>query len=442
MITWIDKKIGCIRTLPSKIKKKWDSSRIKKEWDSSTIIKKKCVSFYRKCVSFYRRRMLFLVTLGTILSATFFGLIQWWVTKCPTSISITTPDCYMSTDSMSLGAKLLLTAILSIFFTYLFDKRRHKKRIQSHFTHSYDIVTKKIIEIFSKKSVLKNYRGLNKNIDKIIKSPLDYAAETLNGNLVPFFRPNDRYLDDIYDENVDLIIAATAENPNLWLDPTICFYLINCCAVSLKRSGTGRIRMQNFGDNPLIYRDRILAQLEYLNRLTGPTLNRENFDFFRFFFYDEGQEQCLQNTVFPSLKASHDLFNIKSYFNKIEDIKCRLDTQIDLFCECVDFLWEAINSQNLLRTPEFKNVIEKRKRNHTPEFLFLFKTVNIRTVTVHTFVDGNPYFVVFNENDDGYQRSQTLVSLIARSVRDTGIVGQYIPVNNYLNTRNSYIEWV
>ena len=112
MITWIDKKIGCIRTLPSKIKKKWDSSRIKKEWDSSTIIKKKCVSFYRKCVSFYRRRMLFLVTLGTILSATFFGLIQWWVTKCPTSISITTPDCYMSTDSMSLGAKLFYVPVM------------------------------------------------------------------------------------------------------------------------------------------------------------------------------------------------------------------------------------------------------------------------------------------------------------------------------------------
>jgi hypothetical protein len=346
---------------------------------------------------------------------------------------------------------LILIGILSLIGTYIFDRIIHEYKTTGHFPYSHKIVTKRIIEIYSKKSILENYRDTNNSIDRIIKSPLEYAAETLEGNLAPYFRPNDRYIEEMYDPKVKLIIAVTAENPNLWLDPTLCFYLINCCAVSLIHNKnnirTKRIGIQDFGSS-LRYQAEVNIQQDTLNKLIKSTwdwaTDLKDFDFLRFFLYNGEQKECLENTVFPSLKASHDLFKMKSYFNQIKDIDNKLEKENRLgdFRAHIDFLWDEIAKQNLATA--FRKIINKRKKEHWPEFLFLFKNTdeqNIHSVTVHTFVDGSPYFVEYKESatsNNGYQIVQSLVSYIAKSVYETD---PYIPAGRYLNTNKSYIEW-
>ena len=405
-----------------------------------------------KWESFKSRRKLFLISKGTIFCGVFFGVFTW-IFYCY-SITVTIAnDVYSSTDAdtdISLLVKIILSFILSLLVTFLIDKPIHTIRTKKHFPHSHEIVTKRIIEIYSKKTILEGYQDTNKGIDRVIKSPLEYAAETLNGNLAPCFKPNDRYLEEIYSNDVKLIIAVTAENPNLWLDPTLCFYLINCCAVSLLKhkdnNGTKRLIMQDY-NSALNYQDEINNQLNSLNKLTKLTWDwaseLSEFDFFRFFLYDGKEKDCLENTVFPSLKASHDLFKMKSYFNQRNEIenKLKTDNQLGVFHGHIDFLWDEIAKQNL--SGAFRKVIDKRKEEHKPEFLFLFKMDgrNIRSVTVHTFVDGKPYFVEYRESltsNNGYQIVQSLVSYIAQSIQGTE---QYMPAGEYLNTKKSYIEW-
>jgi hypothetical protein len=418
-----------------------------------------CSWFVSKWKSFVKRKYLFLITLGTILSAVFFGLNEWineWI------LNKYNPEIYIKINNdnpiiintIPLEWKLIIIAILSIFFTYLIDKIRHHFRTKKHFHYSHPIVTKRIIEIYSGKSKLNNYLGTNKDIDRVIKSPLEYVAETLGGNLAPYFKPDHHAFNEIYYDEIKLIVAVTAENPNLWLDPTICFHLINCCAVSLlkkKGNGTRDLEIRSFRDS-LIYRDYIQEQLNTLDCLTTQTWNwgndLANFDFFRFFLYDEQQRACLVNTVFPSLKASHDLFQMKSYFNPTSAIRQRLNTMNKLndFDAHINFLWDEISMQNL--SDDFQKIINKRKNEHMPEFLFLFKSTensDIHSVTVHTFVDGIPYSVEYRESDignNGYQKVQELITYIAQSVHDIGIIGQYIPAGRYLNTEKSYLRWV
>lgn len=381
----------------------------------------------------YVRHKLFLITTGTILVATF----SWIFSKYTRTVTLTE------------------IAILSIALTYIIDSTLHTFRTKKHFPLSYKIVTQQIIEIYSKKAILKDYQSTNNSIDKIIKSPLEYAAETLKGNLAPQFRPNDRYLEEIYDDKVKLVIAVTAENPNLWLDPTLCFYLINCCAVSLLKSkpnGALNLITRDF-INSLNYQRKITEQLDTLNKLTRLAWDWRNdfkdFDFFRFFIYDREQKECLEKTVFPSLKASHDLFNIKSYFNQKEQIEesLRNNNKLPDFYAHIEFLWNEMDTKNKSSVSDyiaFKKIINKRKDDHSPEFLFLFKShdANIRSVTVHTFVDGKPYHVEYEENatnNNGYQIIQSLVSHIAQSVQC--IEEQYIPTGSHLNTSKSCLEW-
>ncbi|GHT29229.1 hypothetical protein FACS189432_08250 [Bacteroidia bacterium] len=389
--------------------------------------------------------MLFVITLGTIVAPLFVGLIQWVFTNYPTIISIPTLNYTIKTDCISLGVWIILGEILGIFFTYLIDKQIRINRTKKQIPILYEIVTKHISDVYSDKVSSENYRD-------IIKSHLEYVAETLNGNLVQNFNPNDHYLKELYDENVKLVIALTAENPNLWLDPTMYFYLINCCVVSLLKNennnGT-KLKMKDFV-NSFGYQEEIIRQKKTLEKFTKLkwdwTTDLNNFDFFRFFLYDGKQKECLETTVFPSLKASHDLFNIKSYFNQRGDIENRLKerNQLGDFYAHIDFLWNEIGKQKFSKS--FREVIDKRKKEHLPEFLFLFKETDedrsIHTVTVHTYVDGNPYFVEYKESptsNNGYQKVQSLVSYIAQSVYDT--TEQYIPAEKYLNTKKSYIKW-
>lgn len=404
-----------------------------------------------KWESFKSRNKLFLITRGTILSVVFFGLINLLLSLYPFEILIKTTKFTISTDCMPFWIKQILIGGLSILITYIIDKIVHECSTKKHFHYSHKIVKKQIVEIYSEKAVLKRYLSINKDIDRIIKSPLEYVAETLEGNLAPHFSPDCHGFNEIYDGKVKLIIAVTAENPNLWLDPTICFYLINCCAVSLlkKKGSYTNIEIRDF-NNSLIYRNYIQEQLNTLDDLT--TKDWENalkeFEFFRFFLYDGQQRACLSNTVFPSLKASHDLFQMKSYFNQREEIEriLKLKNKLGDYYAHIDFLWDEISNQNL--SDDFTRIINKRKEKHLPEFLFLFKTIENsenHSVTVHTFIDGIPYFVEYEESDrgnDGYQQIQSLISYIAQSIQDIGIVGQYVPAGRYLNTEKSYLKWV
>jgi hypothetical protein len=296
------------------------------------------------------------------------------------------------------------------------------------------------------------YRETHISIDRITQSPLEYAAQILKGNSAPCFNPEHPGFNEMYNDEVNLIVAVTAENPNLWLDPTICFYLMNCCAVSLlkKKGSHTNLGMGHFTDT-FQYETHIQEQLNALKPFTKQTWDWEkgfaNFDFFRFFLYDGKQRESLVDTVFPSLKASHDLFQMKSYFNQKEDIKNKLpkNTLSDYHAH-IDFLWDEIIHNN--RVDDFKTkLIDNRKKEHLPEFLFLFKTnpcKNIHSVTVHTFVEGYPCSVEYRESKEsnsGYQRIQSLISYIATGVKDIGINGQYIPTVTDLNTRNSHLEW-
>lgn len=414
--------------------------------------------------SFKRRNKLFLITRGTVLSVLVFSIINWLLEDKFQDSEILikiSAESIFSTNCLPVWIKQMILGCISILITYMIDKIFHECATKTHFQYSHRIVTKHIVEIYSQKSILKDYKDNNRDIDRIIKSPLEYAAETLAGNLAPCFYPDHRGFNEMYNEDVKLIIAVTAENPNLWLDPTICFYLINCCAVSLLKnannSTTGNPRLLTIGHykDSLTYKDEIQKNLDTLSKFTKRNWDwnsdLKEFDFLRFFLYKNSEErECLENTVFPSLKASHDLFRMKTYFNQRDDIDSRLYTsnQLEDFRGHINFLWDEISKQN--HSESFKEIINKRKKDYIPEFLFLFKTNKdkqgnfIHSVAVHTFVDGIPCFVDYREGDasnNGYQIVQSLISYIAHGIQNAGIGQQYIPAGSYLNTENSYIDW-
>jgi hypothetical protein len=350
--------------------------------------------------------------------------------------------------------------ILSLLFTYRLDKcsRDHKLK-HTHYPYSFNIITGEFPKIFQKKTVLSDYKEQNNEIDKIIKSPLEYATETLKGNQAPKFSPNDCYLEEIYASDTKLIVAVTAENPNLWLDPTLCFYLINCCAVSLIKNESNvagkRMKMEDFVDaTNVAYKTFTNSHDTSLDKLIKHEWDWnndfQNFDFFRFFLYDGEKRVCLEKNVFPSLKATHDLFGIKSFFTEINEIESELrngtENHLGDYHAHIDFIWDEISKQDT--SPSFRRVINERKSNHWPEFLILFKTKENETnptccVTVHTFVNGKPYSIEFVKDSTnhlrGYTIVQSLISYLAKSVKNTP---KYAPQDEFLNTKNSYIKWV
>lgn len=310
------------------------------------------------------------------------------------------------------------------------------------------------LEILSDKSVLPEYEEQNAKIDEIAKSPLQYAAETLKGNSFPSFNPDYEAFNEIYENEVKLIVAITAENPNLWLDPTQYFYLINCFIVSLKKeyekTAKKTMTMKGFEDengyeNFIKNRDDLLLE-KLIEKEWNWSTHFKDFHFCRFFLYDKKEKDFLQKAVFPSLKASHDLFNIKSFFIDKDTIKENLENGkenlLGDYEEHVRLVWEKISQQERNKTKSFNNVIKTRKKDCTPEFLILFKEDDNskRYVKIHTFVNGKPYFIRFDEDDTnetrGYKIIQTIISDLAKSVDKTN---RYIP--EPLNTKNSYIEW-
>jgi len=339
----------------------------------------------------------------------------------------------------------VLGAIISILIDNHFKKRREKynqeeeeKRKNLHFPESYPIINKDIphVLIENTKSQSEQEIDRHKEIDKTIKSPLEYTYETLRGNQAPVFEPNKKYLDDIY-ENVLYIVAITAENPNLWLDPTLCFYMTNCCAVSLmyqanKHIGK-KIEIKDFGNN---YSDFVQNES---NSILEKLKNKEDLDkeFVRFLIFTEKQKECLQDTVFPSLKASQDLFRIKSFFIQKDNIKNKLAKKDYLsYKKCVEIIWEEINKENPTSSPQFAKILNNRKNGVIPEFLILFK--GNEEIMVHTYINGSPYYAKLNsENKDIVKE---LIAYLAK-YRLKNRRCDWIPSGEKLNTTKSYIEW-
>ena len=135
-------------------------------------------------------------------------------------------------EIVTIVATLILIMLLGDFI-----ERRilYYKINKKHYPKSFNVVKNYILPAFIDRSKSNSYISENNNLDKIIKSPIDYTKETLSGNEAPIFRPNESYLEEIFDDDITHIVAITSENPNMWLDPTLSFYLVNCCAVSLIR---------------------------------------------------------------------------------------------------------------------------------------------------------------------------------------------------------------
>ncbi|GHT08472.1 hypothetical protein FACS189426_04180 [Bacteroidia bacterium] len=330
---------------------------------------------------------------------------------------------------------LIITVLFFPILGFYINYQIHKQKIDEHFENT-NSISDKIRLIFAEKSCNGNDETKNKKIDEIIKSPFKYALEILEGNSFPEFNPNYRGFNEIYENNVKLIVAVTAE-PNLWLDPTQCFYMMNCCVVTLKRKQrpSQTMAMKSF-ENAKGFKSLMDIQKQSLTKLENwTTASLNEFDFFRFFIYKQDDETSLKHLIFPSLKASHDLFGIKSFFTKNETIKNYLGTtEYDQYCENINLIWEDI--KNLNDSPAFRNIIDIRMSDHTPEFLVLFK---VGRVIIHTFVEGTPYRRQYFDDDPLYSTIRALISTISRVVRNSA---QYIPPQNHLNTKNSYIEWV
>ena len=169
-----------------------------------------------------------LITYGTIFSVIIILLVN-----CFESLLL----CLLKKLLCLLGKELIkqgFISIISIMIVYWVDKwYRNYKMKTEHFPRTYRIIKKDIPLSLSNHSLFDITSSENKKIDKIIKSPLEYANQILSGNLAPKFNPNEDYLYKMFTEDITNIVAITAENPNLWLDPTLCFYMSNCSAASL-----------------------------------------------------------------------------------------------------------------------------------------------------------------------------------------------------------------
>jgi hypothetical protein len=388
-----------------------------------------------------------LITIGTVCSA-IIVLIFTTIRFQPileTIKSILGNFVLLDNKYFLISIEHVIILILGVLLTLLIDRLKRNTRKRKHFPNTYKIVNDKIPESFTKKSCYNNREAENNKIDKIIKSPLEYASQTLGGNLAPTFNPNDSYLDEMYDESIKYIVALTAENPNLWLDPTLCFYMTNCNAVSLYKESKNHegknLKILDFENNEKydkFYRwktDPIIEKLKKHEKY-------DRFAFVRFILYSDEDYDCLGNTVFPSLKASQDLFGVKSFFISKKEINTALNGRALLYRGYIDTIWNTI--KDLADDAEFRNIIEERSENLIPEFLLLYKENSIK---IHTYVNGKAYEREIPQSEDAnsaYRAIQGLIAMLSNFYSE-----QNANTRNWkpsveranLNTRYSYLCW-
>jgi len=366
------------------------------------------------------------------------------------SISADVPKIASIITHISVG--ILLGFVFRTIAVFFDNKRKNK-----HFPNSYPIIDKKIPHVINQKSQVQLINNIadDIDIDNIIASPLEYTHETLIGNNAPSFKPNAEYLEEIYSNEIDYIVAITAENPNLWLSPTLCFYMANCYAVSLlnhaKKNEDKIIFVDNFEEDTEYHNLKTTKQCKPILEKLQDEKRLEDFQFIRFLIFSETQEECLKDTVFPSLKASQDLFRIHSFFIRQDKIASRLEDKYQEYINSVNIIWDRFIS-NYRPTPKskFKNVVDIRKGNVKenvqgnviPEFLILFK--KNEKIEIHTYINGEPHFIKLDNNnnlDKGIiAAAKKLIAFLAEC-RLKNQKCDWNPNEKTLNSSKSYIDW-
>lgn len=337
----------------------------------------------------------------------------------------------------------IITFIITALLTYLVEiivRRRH--------FHSLPMVRDILRAMRNRVRLSNSYsREENKIVDSFVQSPIEYVNEIVEGNQVPKFDPDDTYMDVLYDDKIKFIVAITAENPNLFLDPTIGFYMSNCYAASLIRHTNDFIKRTKSKPNSIpqlcmkdleelekkikCKRKNIIDELKSSGKLN-------DFEFIRIFMYDEQQSEIYDNAVFPSLKASQDLFRTLSFYLQKEKLIGNLNKKgkWEGFREINEKLW-GLFDRTCKCNPRAREVRKKRIDNVVPEFLFVFYEEKIG---IHTYLGGEYCKRRVDLNSNAGENIFELVKLLASYVDEDGDNGQLL-LGEKQNEHNTYIDW-
>ena len=337
--------------------------------------------------------------------------------------------------------------------------------INKNFQHSNSLIDNKIKPSINKLT-LYNKATDNQKIDSYIQSPLEYVNEILQGNQVPTFVPDDYYQDAMYKSNIKYIVAITAENPNLFLDPTIGFYMSNCYAVSLIRhvndyfmntpcepNSIPKLEVVQLNDFEEAIDKRRQEIIDFLKENDEVKLN--DFEFIRFFIYDKNQKDSCANAVFPSLKASQDLFRTFSFFIQKEDLVEKLSNEPWEALEVYEKLGEEKNKWERLKVINTKiyhlydnickgnkikeNVQNERIKNTIPEYLFIFYDNKIE---IHSYFGGGYRKIPpVGLNDTHGKIIKELIKMLAEYVDKDESKGQLNIDGTQINKNNTFINW-
>ena len=413
---------------------------------------------------------LFVVILLTFIQMKWLHILEWIATATDTFSGLQSSNLVLYNIIKGVFS-LCLSGVLLLIFNRLV--------VLDHFRKSYCLVRSRILKsMIDKVELLKN-RDNNRRIDSFIQSPLEYVEETLQGNQAPFFEPDERYQEVLFGgrDEIKYIIAITSENPNLFLDPTIGFYMSNCYAASLVRHVNDYLKTFDYQSNekPQLCVQDLDTLEDEVNSKRKQVIQRlidkqgtDGYEFIRFFIYDKNQEQSCNNAIFPSLKASQDLFRTLSYYLPKDSLKGYLqNTTIEGGQESKDVEGKQANGENqiVLKGKKYKNKweqfcninealwhlydkgckdkrdakeVQKRRIDGTiPEFLFVFYN---RGIEIHTYLAGHYWKLSRMKNKDA-EIIKDLVSLLAEFVSKDKTYCQLVLEGNQINKRKTFINW-
>ena len=372
-----------------------------------------------------------------------------------------------------------LNGCFTLLLSIIVYKLIKRVKVSYHFLNSNRIVRCKILRRMEEKVDLPKIYKNNKQIDSFIQSPLEYVSETLTGNQAPFFKPDEHYQEVLFGgrDEIKYIVAITSENPNLFLDPTIGFYMSNCYAASLVRHVNDYLKTFDYQSNekPQLcvqdldtLEDEVNSKRKLVIQRLIDKQGTDGYEFIRFFIYDKNQEQSCNNAIFPSLKASQDLFRTLSYYLPKDSLKGYLqNTTIEGGQESKDVEGKQANGENqiVLKGKKYKNKweqfcninealwhlydkgckdkrdakeVQKRRIDGTiPEFLFVFYN---RGIEIHTYLAGHYWKLSRMKNKDA-EIIKDLVSLLAEFVSKDKSYCQLVLERNQINKRKTFINW-
>ena len=255
------------------------------------------------------------------------------------------------------------------------------------------------------------------------------------------------------------------------------FYMSNCYAASLVRHVNDYLKTFDYQsdsvpqlfvqDKSILEADINKDRLDVIEKLVEKS-GTNGFEFIRFFIYDKNQKLSCDNAIFPSLKASQDLFRTFSYYIQKELLKESLENHViddNLESQTVkkntqDYpkrivlggdkyknkwqKYEAINKalwrlydHNCVKLEDAKEVQKRRIKDTIPEFLFVFYEDGVE---VHSYLAGHywrkPKMV---EGDADLIRE--LISFLATYVKEDDKNGQLEMEDSQINKKKTFITW-